>query len=112
MALLSCFNKSNLELIKDMELKIGGENIYSDIFTLFESLKKINGMSTINIRSFIEEYVKMYGEASLISIDYLPCFLQMIFSSIVGGNIYKDYIIESLIEKFSNKMYNTFISLI
>lgn len=104
----SCFNQSSLELIKDFEEKMG-EDFYSNIFNMFESLKQINGLAHLNIRSFIENYVKMYGEASLLSLDYLPAFLHTILSSVVGGNLVKDYMIDNVAGRSNNKCLNDFI---
>jgi len=107
----TCFNQSSLELIKDFEEKMG-DDFYSDIFNLFEGLKQINGLAHLNIRSFIENYVKMYGEASLLSLDYFPAFLHTILSSVVGGNIIKDYILDSVSGRSNNKCLSDFIKLL
>lgn len=112
LAYMSCFNRSSFDLIKDQEIQLGGDDLYKDIFTLFKELKQLKGFTSLNIRSFIEEYVKMYGESSLMSLDYLPSLLHMLFSSIVGGNICKDYIIESVSGKMNLKAYNIFVSLL
>jgi len=54
----------------------------------------------------------MYGESTLLAMDYLPAFLNMIFASIVGGNLNKEYIIDSVAGKTNNKAFMEFSKLI
>lgn len=107
----SCFNKSNLELILDQEKKFSSD-VYKSIFSLFTNMKSIHGLEGLNIRSFIENYVRMYGESTLLSLDYLPSFFNMIFSSIVNGNLNKEYIIDSVCGKTNNRLFLEFSKLI
>ena len=54
----------------------------------------------------------MYGEGSLLALDYLPSFIQMISSSVIGGNLVKDYFIDSVSGKSNNKIYVQFCSIL
>lgn len=95
LAYKAAFNKTSFQLIKERENEIGGEDlIYTDIFTLFTQLNT-SEKHRIKIRTFIENFVRMYGESTILAIDYLPSFYHAIFSSQVNGNLAKDYIIEN-----------------
>ena len=59
----------------------------------------------LNIRTFIENYVRMYGESSILSIDYLPSFYHLILSSVISGNLVKDSMIDNVSGKFNSKIY-------
>lgn len=107
----ACFNQSTLKLIKEEEAKFD-TNMYDNIFKLFLALNEVKGMHDLNIRSFIENWARMYGESSLLALDYLPSFMSMIFGSIVSGNIGKDYIVENVAGKFINDIYTEFSKLL
>jgi hypothetical protein len=108
----ACFNRSSLKLIKEEEGKLVDEDTFTNVFSLFNSMKEIKGMHSLGIRSFVENWARMYGEASLLALDYLPSFLSVIFGSVVNGNITKDFIIESVAGKFINNIYTEFSKLL
>lgn len=110
-AYASCYNRSNYSLITDQEDTFNGKQ-YDNIFELFNNLKTVPGLEGLNIRGFIENWVRMYGESTLLAMDYLPAFLNMIFASIVGGNLNKEYIIDSVAGKTNNKAFMEFSKLI
>ena len=114
----SCFNKTSLSMIKSQEDELqeeflkNGNSLYDTIFTLFESLKNIPQIKDTNIRLFIENYVRMYGESTLLSLDYLPSFLDMIYSQVVGADLNKEFMLEKNAGREINKSYVTFLNLI
>lgn len=85
---------------------------YDNIFNLFECMKKIHGLEKLNIRSFVENYVRMYGESSLMSIDYLPSFLYMMHSTTQNSSIYRSYIINTVVEREASKLVIEFGKLV
>jgi len=107
----ACMNKSSLKLIKEEEIKFD-DTAYDDIFNLFNNLKEIKGMQDLNVRSFVENWARMYGESTLLALDYLPSFLSMTFGSVANGNIAKDYIIESVAGKYISTMFTEFSKLL
>ena len=110
LAIKACFNKSSENTILGMESDY--EIIYQDIFSLFRILERIDGFSHLNIRSFIENYVRMFGENSILSLDYLPAFFHTIMSSIIAGGLVKDNMIENVSGKFNSKIYTSIIKLL
>jgi hypothetical protein len=107
----ACFNKSSLKLIKEEEARFDN-SAYDDLFNFFDNLKDLKGMQDLNARSFIENWARMYGESTLLAMDYLPSFFSMIFGSVVNGNLAKDYIIESVAGKFISNVYTEFSRLL
>lgn len=107
----SCFNKSSFNIIKQKEELLEPELLYKDIFTLFNKLNEMD-MHNIKIRSFIENFVRMYGEQTILAIDHLPLFYHTVFSVIVNGNINKEYIIENTAKTSIVKCYSSFMRLI
>ena len=110
-AYFSCFNGTKLEYIKQEEIALG-ENIYTDIFSFFDALSSLKGMFDLNARTFVENWARLYGESTILALDYLPYFLATIFSVATSGNIAKDYIIESIVGKNINSVYNEFCKIV
>ena len=109
-ALKACFNKTSENTILDLQDE--NEISYKDIFTLFNKLFTLKGLSTLNLRSFVENYVRMFGETSILSLDYLPSFFHTIFSSVISGGLVKDSMIDNVCGKFNNKTYTAFIKIL
>lgn len=101
-----CFNKSSIDLIKQEEESLS-PNRYNSIFDLIDALKEIKTIKDINVRSFIENFTRMYGEGSLLALDYLPCFIQCVCGAAIGGGLNKDYMYESVAGKVIQNLYLT-----
>lgn len=102
----ACFNKSSLALILETEKSF--DEPFKNIFNLFEAFTHIRGLEQIQIRSFVENWVRMYGDSTLLAIDYIGSFLSMTFSTVVKGNLNKEFIIGNVAEKFINKAFIEF----
>lgn len=102
-------NGTSLEFLLEAEAILDTDKAYSNIFSLFTELKKLDGLAKLNIRPFIEQYLRMYGEGSMLSLDYLPSFISLIFATYVGANINKDYIIDSVSGKTNARIINEFM---
>lgn len=109
----SCkFNETSLEYLLNSEERIMTETEgYRDFFKLFECLKNIEGMSSLKIRTFLDNWMRMYGEGTILALDYLPSFIAVLSSSSIGANIHKDYIIENTCGKYSSKVVLEFSKL-
>lgn len=92
MAYRAVFNKTSLSTIKSREVALDVDSLYLNIITLFNTLSSIPGQK-IRFRTFLEHYIKMYGESTALSLDYLPAFYQTIFSAAVSSTINKEFAI-------------------
>lgn len=106
----ACFNGTSLSMIIEEE-KAFDDNAYDSIFNLFNNLKKVNGLENLKIRSFVENWVRMYGEGTILGLDYLPIFVSMLFSVSIGAGLHRDYIIDSVSGKFNSRMLFEFSKL-
>ena len=105
----SCHNKTDFELIKEMENKFDGQSSMINIFKLFEEFKKHPNFNKFSSRTFVENFTKMYGETTILSIDHLPSFLVTIFSAYVNAGINKEFIILNAInDKIIINCYRSF----
>ena len=108
-AYMSCFNDSTYDLIVAEADSLGTDCFKSlDLFIM--ALSKL-GMKSLNIRLFIENFARMYGETTLLALDYLPAFFGVVFSVAINGNLAKDYIIEGLCGKQIELLYPEFFKL-
>ena len=102
-------NKTSLALLQAEAEQIP-EDAYENLEKFIKALSTLN-MKNLNIRIVIENYARMYGEASLLSLDYLPAFFAVIFGVAIQGAIYKDYVIESLCGKQIESLYVEFFKI-
>lgn len=105
----ACFNETNLHLIKEKEDALNTDgNLYKDLMSLFQALNSLPEYN-IKFRSYFENFVRMYGDSTVMAMDYLPAFYQMIFSVAVTGSLNKEYTIEKAVGKPAIlKCYSTF----
>ena len=108
-AYMSCFNESSYDLIV-AEASSFSVEAFNNLESFIKELSKF-GMKSLNIRGFIENFARMYGETTLLALDYLPAFLGMIFGVAINGNLAKDYIIEGLCGKQIELLYPEFFKL-
>lgn len=96
----SSTNMSSFRLIKDFENSMTEDETvtYQSIFNLFESLSTMDAFNKFKVRTFIEQYIKMYGESTVLAIDHLPSFYSMIFSAQVNAGLNKEYIIVNTLD--------------
>jgi hypothetical protein len=85
---------------------------YDSIDKFITSLNGIGNIKDINTRIFLQEWIKMFGEASLFALEYFPFFLFTIFSVYINSHIVNDYLIEPLISVELNNLYNEVVKLI
>lgn len=88
----SVYNDTSLATIKDKEATLDIDSLYLNIVTMFNTLSAIPG-KRVKFRSFLEGYVKMYGESTTLALDYLPAFYQTIFSAAVSATLNKEFAI-------------------
>ena len=106
-------NPGSRELIEEAEreISIDDTSTYQSIFKLFEKLSDNENYNNFSIRTFIEQFVKMYGESSILSIDHLPSFYSTIFAANVNAGLNKEYIIvNTLDEKTLNRAFIKFFN--
>ena len=60
----------------------------------------------------MENFTRMYGEGSLLALDYLPSFIQCICGAAIGGGLNKDYMYESVAGKIIQNLYLTISKLV
>lgn len=105
---VACFNQTSLKLIKEREEDYDTDLLYESIITLFSSLNQ-SPRYNIKFRSFFENYVRMYGETTIMAIDYLPGFYHMIMSTVTASGIVKEFAVENVIGRQTlTKIYATF----
>jgi len=108
----STTQNSTERMINQFEKDILTEDSYSSLFNLINDLSKFEPFSKFKARTLVEQYVRMYGEGALLSLDYLPAFYQTIFGVHSSSFLVKDSVINNLIdEKLLSKLYMNFFTL-
>jgi len=102
-----CFNDSpkiNVEsIMQDFD-----ETVFSSLPEFFRELsEKFDLLHNLTIRKFLDNYMIMYGEYSVFSIECYYSFLQTIFAGgVIGARFGKDYMIEKVVGRESLKLHN------
>lgn len=96
-----------LQLLESLD-----ENAFADLASFINTLSKIEGLGSINLRVVINEYVKMYGRNTLFGLEYYPFFLFSIFSSVINSNLNNGYIIENLLGDQADKLFKAFSAVV
>jgi len=102
---------SSLEYLEDDFISRVDSNWNGSIATLINELSKIELLEKLNLRTFIENWMLLYGESTILSLEYLPYFFAHILSSIVSGKINRDFAIDQIAGMEINKIFNTFFNL-
>lgn len=86
--------------------------LYTSIFNLFKTISTLNGFQSLQIRTFTDNWVRMFGTSALLAIDYLPAFLQMIFSAQVNTHYNKEFLILDTADKEISRAYLAYARLL
>ena len=100
----AAFNGTSLNYLEEKEVayKTDSPEMYNDIFRLFSA---ISSKHKVNIRSFISDYARMYGEASLLALDFYPAFIEMISAVAVNGYLYNDLAIRGTLNSLVDEVH-------
>lgn len=114
-AIMSTYNGNTYEYLKEMEMNMLTSyegNPYDNIITFFKFLSNLETMKRLSFRTFMEQYLRMYGESTMLSLDYFPAFISMIFSTSVSSGLSKEYMIDFVGGKSNIKIISEFSKLI
>lgn len=104
----SISNNTSISQLKDVEEKINGsdDNAYGDIFDLFDRLAtNIPYLEKLQARSVIENWVRLYGESTILAIDSVTAFLQMIFATQANAELNNEYRINDTADNAIKKAF-------
>ena len=74
--------------------------------------ERIEGCSGLTIRAFLDTFMRMYGTSAIFALEYLPLFFHAIFSVAVGAHLNSEFMIESLMGKDIERLYNAVSNII
>ena len=107
MAKKLCKTLSNdIIMDKDEEFDL---NAYKNINLFIAKLAEVCEITNLNIRNFLETYMQMYGEGTLLGLELFPYFMLNIASAINGAFLNNQYMFETIIEVDGPKLYSAFI---
>lgn len=100
-------NNTAISSLKEIENKLYGteSSPYDDFFGFIDKLSTLEHMSKFQARGIIESWVRMYGESTILALDYLPSLLQMVLSSVMNAEYNNEFQINNTIGKEGNKVY-------
>lgn len=115
-AMLSVYDNTSYEFLNEMEIDLKKKrpnyNMYSDINNFFIVLQGLATLEKLNFRSFMEQWLRMYGETTMLAVDYLPSFISLTFSTEINAGINKDYIIDNVAGRTNSKVISEFCKLV
>jgi len=72
----------------------------------------LDGLQGLNMRGFIEMWMKTYDHSTVLALEYYPFFCHMIFSAMLNAHINAEYVIEPLVSKEVGNIYTEISRLI
>ena len=86
---------------------------YKDFPSFIAYLQKIHPiLKDLDITTFLRKFIMMYGEKALLMIENYHYFLAYVFSVTLGGNILKDFALETPVGKEGIQLYNLYMDMI
>jgi hypothetical protein len=67
-------------------------------------------LKDLDITTFLRKFIMMYGEKSLLMLESYAYFLGFCFTVTAGGNLVKDFALQSAVDKEGVDLYNAFFS--
>ena len=102
----NCFNGSTKAGISDVDANFP-DDAYDSLERFIEVIsEELNGLSKLNMRTFLHEWMIMFGESTIMALEYVPALFTMVFSSMISAHINKEYIIENVVGNDTVKLYN------
>ena len=91
------------------------DDCYKDISTFITAIKNKayminNGLTKLDVRTYMERYIRMYKNSSLFSLEHLSYFLFNVFACLNGAHINDSYAWEAAMGKKSGDKLYGFIS--
>lgn len=110
MAYNACTNDTTMSTIMKMNDEID-PIAYTNINEFLKVIAShFTGMGSLNIKDFLNEWLKMYDQTTLFALEYFPFLCHMVMSVAVSAHLNKEYVIENLltkeIDKFMNEISN------
>jgi len=126
--LINIMEKTSTEIVDNMAYSVTtgqtsksvlfsfGDEFKAESFLSFDSFileltEKVDGIRSLTIREYLNQFMKMYGSSALFALDFFPFFCHMILSSMVGAHFNSEYVIETVVGKEVEKFYNTLSSI-
>ena len=101
----ACFNGTTRETIYDVD-KVFSSDAYQSFDKFIQNLATLDGLAGLKMRTFTENWMKMYNYSTVLGLEYFPYFLHMIFSAMVNAHINSEYIIEPLVGRETSTLYS------
>lgn len=77
---------------------------YKSFENFIEALsEKVEGLGELNLRSYLDNYMRMYGVSTLFALEYFPAFTHMISSMVIGAHLNAEHVIENLVGRLADK---------
>lgn len=85
---------------------------YSKLKNFIEALAvNIRGLEKLTVRGYLDSFANTYGPSTLFALEFLPFFLNTVFSVIIGAFVNQQYVLENLFGKSADRLYNRFANI-
>lgn len=81
---------------------------YKDINVFLTAVADVLHINNLNTRTFLETYMQMFGEGTLLGLELLPYFVMNIDSAINGAFLNNQYMFETIVEDDGAKLIGSF----
>lgn len=85
---------------------LGGPDETHSVEGLVRTLQSIEGVGALNVRQLLEYWMKSYGEAAVLGLEYLPALGGTAAACLTGGGVVNDFQSEKAMGKHGPALYN------
>lgn len=108
----SCiFNNTTKKTILSVD-NFFDDQAYENIINVTKNVKKLKGFENILAMTFVREFTRFYGEASILSLEFFPGIIFVIMNSLGLSDIVQQIKFNNLIQDEMNLIYTEIVRII
>jgi len=108
LAYSTCTNNTTRNTINQFNEEFSS-NAYKRFDYLIQQIQlSFDGLHNITVRTFIDQSIGMYGSSIILAWEFFPSFMNVISSTVIGGRLVNEAILEPVLGRDADKLYNDF----
>lgn len=100
--------------LKNIDERFGDE-AFQSIATFVQAIQQngyliINGLQTLTVREYVKQFISMYNNSALFSLEHLSYFLYNVFATVNGAYLNNQYAFDEVCGRSGGKVYGYIVN--